>query len=89
MLFQLEMINGEIWANVWQTECIARICPATGVVNGWVLMQGLRGNLLKRNLPQHGTQMDVLNGKRGIWGSLPWGLRVGCLGTSHQKEMAP
>jgi glutamine cyclotransferase len=29
---QLEYINGEVWANVWQTECIARIDPSTGKV---------------------------------------------------------
>ena len=29
---QLEFINGEIWANVWMTECIARIDPRDGKV---------------------------------------------------------
>lgn len=29
---QLEWVEGEIWANVWLTECIARIDPATGRV---------------------------------------------------------
>jgi hypothetical protein len=29
---QLEMINGELWGNVWQTECIARVNVTTGVV---------------------------------------------------------
>ena len=62
---QLEMIDGEIWANIWQTECIARICPATGRVTGWVLMHGLREALVRRNLPMHGKYVDVLNGARG------------------------
>ena len=31
-LNELEWVEGEIWANVWQTECIARINPSTGSV---------------------------------------------------------
>src|SRR6516162_7583185 len=31
----LEYIEGEIWANVWQTERIVRIDPRTGQVNSW------------------------------------------------------
>jgi glutamine cyclotransferase len=60
-LNELEWIDGEIWANVWQTECIARICPATGMVKAWVFMHGLRAALEERRLPQNGA-MDVLNG---------------------------
>ena len=29
---QLEFINNEIWANVWMTECIAKIDPLSGKV---------------------------------------------------------
>lgn len=61
---QLEYINGEIWANVWQTECIARICPDSGAVVGWVLMHGLAESLMARGLSNQ--QMDVLNGA-GCW----------------------
>ena len=35
-LNELEWIEGEIWANVWQTDRIARIAPKTGVVNAFV-----------------------------------------------------
>jgi Glutamine cyclotransferase len=38
---QMEWVDGEIWGNVWQTECIARIDPATGAVLGWVMLQVL------------------------------------------------
>ena len=31
-LNELEWVEGEVWANVWQTECIARIDPKTGIV---------------------------------------------------------
>ncbi|KAK3257062.1 hypothetical protein CYMTET_33835 [Cymbomonas tetramitiformis] len=60
-LNELEWIDGEIWANIWQTECIARINPETGEVNGWILMHGLRQSLMERRIPQR-KSMDVLNG---------------------------
>lgn len=53
---ELEYIEGEIWANVWQTERIVRIDPHTGQVNSWVDLTGL----LK---PADRTpDIDVLNG---------------------------
>ncbi|MCZ7666177.1 MAG: glutaminyl-peptide cyclotransferase [Chloroflexi bacterium] len=55
-LNELEYINGEIFANVWQTNLIARIDPETGQVTGWLDLTGL--------LPTEAlTQpVDVLNG---------------------------
>ena len=35
-LNELEWIDGELWANVYQTDWIARIDPATGEVRRWV-----------------------------------------------------
>jgi glutamine cyclotransferase len=69
VVLQLEHINGEIWANIWQTECIARICPDSGKVKGWLLMHGLAANLQKRGLSNNA--MDVLNGKHSS--ALRWG----------------
>ena len=40
-LNELEWIDGEIWANVWQTDTIARINPSTGTVTGMIDAQGL------------------------------------------------
>lgn len=40
-LNELEYINGEVWANVWQTDFILRIDPATGNVNSIVDLTGL------------------------------------------------
>jgi glutamine cyclotransferase len=57
---QLEHINGEIWANIWLTECIARICPESGQVKGWMLMHGLRKRA-QGSLPN--SAIDVLNGE--------------------------
>jgi glutaminyl-peptide cyclotransferase len=40
-LNELEFIRGEIYANVWHTDRIARISPATGRVVGWIDLKGL------------------------------------------------
>lgn len=36
MLNELEYVRGDIYANVWQTDSIAIIDPATGRVKGWI-----------------------------------------------------
>ncbi|XP_024970017.1 glutaminyl-peptide cyclotransferase [Cynara cardunculus var. scolymus] len=56
-LNELEYINNEIWANIWQSDCIARISPADGTVIGWILLPELREGLLAA-----GNRIDVLNG---------------------------
>ncbi|MFL5803187.1 MAG: glutaminyl-peptide cyclotransferase, partial [Roseiflexaceae bacterium] len=55
-LNELEYINGEVYANIWQTDRIARISPQTGQVLGWINLTGLLG-------PEDRQQpVDVLNG---------------------------
>ena len=44
-LNELEYIGGEVFANVWQTDWVARIDPDTGQVVGWV-----QGQLLTQRL---------------------------------------
>ncbi|HWW64048.1 MAG TPA: glutaminyl-peptide cyclotransferase [Sphingomonadaceae bacterium] len=39
---ELEWVKGEILANIWKTDLIARIDPATGRVKGWIDLTGLR-----------------------------------------------
>jgi glutaminyl-peptide cyclotransferase len=41
-LNELEFVRGEVFANVWHTDRIARIAPATGRVTGWIDLKGLR-----------------------------------------------
>ncbi len=41
LLNELEWVKGEIFANVWQTETVARIDPATGRVTGLIDFSGL------------------------------------------------
>ena len=50
---ELEYINGEIYANVWLTNSVVRIDPASGQIVGTIDFTGL--------LPA-GTSADVLNG---------------------------
>jgi glutaminyl-peptide cyclotransferase len=40
-LNELEYIRGEVWANVWLTNRLARINPKTGEVVAWVDLTGL------------------------------------------------
>jgi len=56
-LNELEWIKGEIWANVWQTDFIARISPRDGHVVGWVDLKGLLSAPYKAGGPD-----AVLNG---------------------------
>jgi glutaminyl-peptide cyclotransferase len=40
-LNELEFVRGEIYANVWHTDRIARISPSSGNVIGWIDLTGL------------------------------------------------
>ena len=55
-LNELEYVQGEIYANVWKTDRIARISPETGEVAGWINLEGLL-----RPEDRH-RRIDVLNG---------------------------
>jgi len=46
-LNELEFVEGEIYANVWQTNRIARISPRTGRVVGWIDLTGLLSSVYK------------------------------------------
>ncbi len=55
-LNELEHVRGEVYANVWQTDRIATIAPATGQVTGWIDLRGLL------TAADTATPVDVLNG---------------------------
>jgi ADP-ribose pyrophosphatase YjhB (NUDIX family) len=40
-LNELEYIQGEIYANIWQTNMIVRISPRTGKILGWIDLRGI------------------------------------------------
>jgi glutaminyl-peptide cyclotransferase len=54
-LNELEMVKGEILANIWQTDFVARIAPESGKVTGYVDLRGLL-------TPAERASTDVLNG---------------------------
>jgi len=56
-LNELEWIAGEVFANIWQTDTIARIDPTSGQVAGWVDLTGLLSAEDRR-----GSNAEVLNG---------------------------
>lgn len=55
-LNELEYVQGEIYANVWKTDRIARISPETGEVVGWIDLEGLLSPEDRKR------RIDVLNG---------------------------
>ena len=60
-LNELEWVNGELWANVWMTELVARIDPSTGNVVGWIDLAGLL-TPDERRAPNGQALVDVTNG---------------------------
>ena len=54
-LNELEVVKGEIFANIWTQDRIARINPKTGAVTGWIDLSGLLD-------PRDAAGVDVLNG---------------------------
>jgi glutamine cyclotransferase len=40
-LNELEFVHGQIYANIWHSDRIARISPSTGKVLGWIDLSGL------------------------------------------------
>jgi glutamine cyclotransferase len=54
-LNELEFIRGEIWANIWNSERIARIDPKSGQVTAWIDLTAIAEAETRE-------QEDVLNG---------------------------
>jgi glutamine cyclotransferase len=47
-LNELEFVDGEIYANVWQADRIARISLRTGQVTGWIDLTGILSSMYRR-----------------------------------------
>ena len=54
-LNELEFIRGEIWANIWHSDRIARIDPKSGQVTAWIDLAAITER-------ETHEQEDVLNG---------------------------
>ncbi len=55
-LNELEMVDGQIFANIYLTDKVARISPESGQVTGWLDLSGLRHQLTPRG------RSEALNG---------------------------
>jgi glutaminyl-peptide cyclotransferase len=74
-LNELEWVQGEIWANVWQTDQIARINPDTGRVVGMINLAGLlaSNDRLRDTDVLNGIAQDPLSGAIWVTGKRwPW-----------------
>jgi glutamine cyclotransferase len=60
-LNELECVEGQVWANIWQTDRIVRIDPADGRVTAVVDAAGLLD-------PERRADADVLNGIAALGG---------------------
>ncbi len=71
-LNELEYIHGEIYANVWETDRIARISPRTGRVLGWIDLSGIidQGELGSSDAVLNGIAYDSTGARLFVTGKL-------------------
>jgi glutamine cyclotransferase len=75
MLNELEWVRGELWANVYQTNLIARIDPTTGRVVGWIdlgnlLTDAQRQDVARRGGVANGIAFDSVRNRLLVTGKL-------------------
>jgi glutaminyl-peptide cyclotransferase len=71
-LNELEYVRGEVYANVWHTDRIARISPQTGAVVRWIDLRGLMsaGYRLDPEAVLNGIAHDATNNRLFVTGKL-------------------
>jgi glutamine cyclotransferase len=71
-LNELEYVRGEVYANVWHTDRIARISPKTGQVTGWIDLRGLMSTVyaLDAEAVLNGIAYDPVNNRLFVTGKL-------------------
>jgi glutamine cyclotransferase len=71
-LNELEFIHGQIYANIWYSDRIARISPATGKVLGWIDLAGLlpEGERSSRDAVLNGIAYDSAHDRLFVTGKL-------------------
>jgi glutamine cyclotransferase len=71
-LNELEFVHGEIYANVWHTDRIARISPANGKVLGWIDLSGLlaAGQVSDPEAVLNGIAYDAAHNRLFVTGKL-------------------
>jgi glutaminyl-peptide cyclotransferase len=69
-LNELEFIKGDVYANVWLTDRIAIIAPATGRVTAWLDLAGLRPPAPQGNDVLNGIAYDAAGNRLFVTGKL-------------------
>jgi glutaminyl-peptide cyclotransferase len=71
-LNELEFVEGELYANVWQTDRIARISPQSGKVIGWIDLKGLLSPIyrLESGAVLNGIAYDSIGKRLFVTGKL-------------------
>ncbi len=72
-LNELEFVRGEIFANVWHEDRIARISPANGRVLGWIDLAGLLSRAERTSNPEvvlNGIAYDAAGNRLFVTGKL-------------------
>jgi len=71
-LNELEYIHGEIYANVWHSDRIARIAPESGRVLGWIDLKGImpEDQLSNKEAVLNGIAYDAAQGRLLVTGKL-------------------
>jgi len=71
-LNELEFVGGEIYANVWHSDRIARISPESGRVLRWIDLRGLMssGYRLDSEAVLNGIAYDTMNRRLFVTGKL-------------------
>jgi glutamine cyclotransferase len=69
---ELEYVRGEIYANIWHANRIARIDPQTGNIVGWIDLTGLLspGEVQDEEAVLNGIAYDEVNGRLFVTGKL-------------------
>lgn len=72
LLNELEFVEGEIFANVWQTDRIARISATTGKVTGWIDLKGIVSPIyrLEPDAVLNGIAYDAVGKRLFVTGKL-------------------
>jgi glutamine cyclotransferase len=68
---EMEFVGGEIYANIWMTDRVARISPVDGRVLGWVDLSGLLTDAEREDTDVlNGIAYDALGGRLFVTGKL-------------------
>ena len=69
-LNELEFVKGEVFANVWLTDRIAIVAPATGRVTAWLDLTGIRGAAREGEDVLNGIAYDAAGDRLFVTGKL-------------------